>query len=188
MSDLYEKMKNIKRRVHKADAVVRSLEEARKNYSQGRYSSCAEDVFRVKKLDPEHPEADTLKNHCQRRKKGKIPDDEVEEELRPENRDKTEPFPVNMEGRLWPIDPHEKITTVDFEDTKKPGYKIPSDDHVNWIISGIVGLMIAALVYYIITGFVIPAFTWTGDIIGAGLENIWLALKAVGEFIRGIWE
>jgi hypothetical protein len=76
MSALYEKLNNIRKRINKANAIVRNLNAAKEDYSNGHYNSCLDAVSKIKTLDPEHPEVKTLEKHAERRKKGEISDDE----------------------------------------------------------------------------------------------------------------
>jgi len=72
MSELYTKMKNIRKKVGTADAVSRHLEAAKNNYNEGCYNGCSDDLAKVKMLDPAHPEAQTLEKHVERRREGEV--------------------------------------------------------------------------------------------------------------------
>jgi hypothetical protein len=69
MSSLYEKKKSINKRISRSNRIVKDLDSASENYTQGRYTSLAEDIFKVKKLDPDNPRAAALQKHAERREK-----------------------------------------------------------------------------------------------------------------------
>lgn len=167
MGSLHEKLRNINRKISKADAVVRNLQAAEKDYSEGYYTNCSDAAFKVKKLDPDNPEAKTLENLAIQRKQCEISQGNELRSGYPAKEKKTIVFEVSA-----PASGYRPYTA-------NTNYKIPSDNCLNWLVSAIIALVIVAMVYYLITAFVIHAFAWIDGLIAAGAENTWSALNVV---------
>ena len=64
MNTIHEKMKSIRKKVNKAEAIERNLEKARLAYEDGYYHDCVDAATRVTQLDSCHGEANYLRSEA----------------------------------------------------------------------------------------------------------------------------